>query len=401
MINFKRFPGQEWPIVLFGFISVFWGNFGQSFFVGVYGESFKSTLNLSASQYGSLYSLATFIAGFVFLFVGVWIDKLSLRTFAIIAGLGLACACVFLGLSENIFILFFGLFFVRLFGQSLMPHTGLITMARAFDKNRGKALGAAASAVPVGEIVLPMLAIYLILKLGWQQTWFFYAAIVLLVYIPLAILLLKKRGLEEKDSPEMENVVASISGRFSLLKIPQFWLILPSILLGPFVVTGVFIHQDYLLQVKAWSSTVWVSSFIAYGIVHWLSSIAVGVLIDRFSAKKLLAWYNLPIVTSMFVLLLGNFTFSVGIFLSLLGIAIGFGGPLSSALWAELYGKKHLGGIRSMVTAFSVVATAMSPVLLGLAIDANISLEKIAGMTMGLGVLVAILSRFAFSKVTD
>lgn len=386
-------------MVLFGFISVFWGNFGQSFFVGVYGESFKNALDLGAAQYGSLYSLATFIAGFIFLFAGTWVDRLPLRLFAVCAGLGLTAACMLLGFANNIALLFIGLLCVRLFGQSLLPHTGMISMARAFEQNRGKALGFAASAVPVGEIVLPLMAVALISWMGWQSTWLLYAALVLVVYIPLATLLLRREVLHEEEQAHTPHTVESnFAGRFSLLKTRRFWMILPSVLLGPFVVTGVFIHQDYLLQIKTWTDTEWASSFVAYGIVHWLSSFAVGLLIDKYSARRLLAWFNLPIVLAMSVLFLDSFIFSAGIFLSFLGISIGFAGPLTAALWTELYGKKHLGGIRSMVTAFVVVSTALSPVLFGLAIDANISLSKIAGVILVLGAITTLLNLQAFNK---
>lgn len=398
MFDFRQFPGRAWPLVVFGFISVFWGNFGQSFFVGVYGESFKQTLNLSASQYGSLYSLATFIAGFAFLFLGTWIDRFSLQRFAVFAGLGLGLACIILGLTANVGTLFVGLLFVRLFGQSMLPHTGMITMARAFEKNRGKALGAAASAIPVGEIILPLVAVSLIFHLGWQQSWLLYAALVVTVYIPLAVLLLRREVLHEEEVKN-DSLVTEVDGRFSLLKTLQFWLILPSVLLGPFVVTGIFIHQDYVLQARAWTGTQWASSFVAYGIVHWLSSFLVGVLIDKYSAKKLIAWLNLPIVLAIATLLLENFPFSAVIFLSLLGISIGFAGPLTAALWTELYGKKHLGGIRSMVTAFVVVSTALSPVLFGVAIDSNVSLSIIVVVTMAAGGVTILASLRAFTRI--
>lgn len=399
MFDVKRFPGSLWPMLLFGFVSVFWGNFGQSFFVGVYSESFKSALSISASEYGTLYSLATFVAGFTFLFVGVLIDKLPLRLYALLAGVGLFIACLLLALAENILILFFGFLFVRLFGQSLMPHTGMITMARTFEEDRGKALGFAASAVPVGEIVLPLLAVMLIVQIGWKQSWLLYACLIPALYVPLAIFFLKKAETRLTATVDTDIELADkIKGRFSLLKIANFWLVLPTLLFSPFVVTGVFIHQDYLVQTKSWPATLWAASFVSYGVVHWLSSFVAGVLIDKYTARKLIAWYNLPILLSMLVLIFMQGNATASIFLALLGISIGFGGPLGAALWAELYGKKHLGGIRSMVTAFGVVATAISPILFGLAIDAGISLNKIAGATILLGLAVVGMGAFAYRE---
>ena len=397
-----QFVRHSWALLLFGFISVFFGNFGQSFFIGVYGESIKDSLNLSASAYGSIYSIATFFAGFIFLFAGGWIDKLPLRRFSLFAALGMFAACIFLGVANSVYLLFIGFFLVRLFGQGLLPHTGLITMARMFNKNRGKALSIATSAVPIGEILLPFVAVVFILNLGWQSSWFVFAIFIPLVYIPFAWFLLNDKNsrppeIQEHDETK-KHVLKDINGRYSLLATKQFWLVLPALLYGPFVVTGVFIHQDYVIFQKDWGHAWWASCFVFYGIVHWLSSLAVGVLIDRFSAKKLIAWYNVPIVLSMLCLVLASGDLVTLAFLGFLGITIGFGGPIGSAMWAELYGTSHLGGIRSMVAAFSVVATAISPVLLGAAIDSNLSFSTIVYVTMAVGIVAALMSTFAYRK---
>ncbi len=399
MLNLRRFPGRQWPLVLFGFISVFWGNFGQSFFVGVYGESFKQSLNLSAGEYGGVYSLATLLAGFIFLFAGVWIDKIPLRLFALASAIGLCAACICLALVSSYWVLFLGLFLVRLFGQSLLPHTGMVTMARSFERDRGKALGMAASAVPCGEIVLPLLAIFLLTQIGHAYSWFAYAFLVFCIYIPLASYLVRKEFIVHiEEQPDEADALREIRGRFSLLKELQFWCILPAVLFGPFVVTGIFIHQDFVLGEKVWSGQLWASAFVLYGVVHWLSSFLVGELIDRYSAKKVLPWYNVPILLALLFLLLADGYLSIILFLGFLGVAIGFGGPLGSALWAELYGKKHLGGIRSMVAAFVVVATAVSPILFGLAIDNHYSILTIVSTVSVLGLIVIGLSKLAFHQ---
>lgn len=43
-------------------------------------------------------------------------------------------------------------------------------------------------------------------------------------------------------------------------------------------------------------------------------------------------------------------------------------------MWAELYGTRHLGAIRSLVTAGMVLATSLAPGLMGLLLDAGIRL---------------------------
>jgi MFS family permease len=61
------------------------------------------------------------------------------------------------------------------------------------------------------------------------------------------------------------------------------------------------------------------------------------------------------------------------VFMALMGISYGFSSTLFGALWPELYGARHLGGIRSLIVAFMVFATAMGPGISGALIDAGVA----------------------------
>src|SRR5690554_1032581 len=44
--SYFRFITQSWPLLAFGFLSIFWGNFGQSFFISWYGTPIQESLGL-------------------------------------------------------------------------------------------------------------------------------------------------------------------------------------------------------------------------------------------------------------------------------------------------------------------------------------------------------------------
>ncbi|MCP4339508.1 MAG: MFS transporter, partial [Desulfobulbaceae bacterium] len=76
--------------------TVFWGNFGQSFFVSWYGAAFQESLNLSATGYGTAYSIATLASGLLLMWLGAAIDKVPLRWFVSFSALGLFTASLLL-----------------------------------------------------------------------------------------------------------------------------------------------------------------------------------------------------------------------------------------------------------------------------------------------------------------
>ncbi|ABD81935.1 MFS transporter [Saccharophagus degradans] len=388
MRNYWQFLQQGWPLLVFGFLAVFFGNFGQSFFISWYGAAIQADLNLSASTYGAAYSFATLVSGSALMFVGGWIDKWSLRRFASTVALGLFVGCLTLAFTHNIVLLVIGFFLVRLFGQGLFPHTGITTMARSFDKNRGKALSIATMGVPVGEVILPILAVLFIAKFGWQMSWAAFALLIPVVFIPCMLFVVRRAhqlGLQVDSEIKAQSLEASVKdqpatqavGRKQVLRDYRFWLALPVMLSGPFVVTGVFIHQGFILAQKQWSPEWFAACFIFYGVVHGLGSMGVGFLIDRFSATRLLPFKALPIVFALLLLAFANGPWVAWAMLGLLGVSIGCGGPIGAALWAEVYGTEKLGAIRSMTSSFAVWSTAVSPILFGVLIDNGMSIQAL------------------------
>ncbi|MGM8228810.1 MFS transporter [Cellvibrio sp. ARAG 10.3] len=403
MQRYWQFVASSWPLLAFGFVSIFWGNLGQSFFISWYGASIQDSLSLSAGAYGTVYSSATLLSSLVIMAFGGMIDHWPLRRFATLAAIGLTAACVALGAANTLPMLFLGFFLVRLCGQGLFPHTAQTTMARYFDNHRGKALSISASGVPVGEIVLPLLAVALISAVGWRESWWVLALTIPLIYLPTMYWLLRRAPINEHEAP-----LSSASphhhtsrGRREMLRDYRFWLALPTVVSGPFILTGVFIHQGFIITQKQWDPLWLASCFVVYGVVHWVSSMAAGVLVDRFTARRLLPMIVLPLAGAMFSLAWLDGSWVALLFMTLLGINIGISSPITGALWAEVYGTGKLGSIRSLMTSLGMIATSASPILFGLLIDNGIHAQALFG-TAGLGIVLAgLVVWFSYPRLND
>ena len=402
MHQYVQFIRSGWPLLLFGLVTVFMGNIGQSFFISWYGAEIQRTLNLSAASYGSAYSVATLASGTTILVVGAWIDRMSLLKYTALASCGLFTACWLFFFSDNLIVLLLAFFMVRLCGQGLMPHTGFTTMARYFDENRGKAISVAASGVPLGEIVLPGIAVALIASVGWQKSWGIIAFAIPFLFLPSVYFLLKKSasiGYATHAPVKAEQVKKTgepVSVRRMLLRDSRFWRALPAITAAPFVVTGIFIHQGFILSEKSWSPEFFAIAFVVYGIVHWVSSLGAGVMVDKFSAARLLPFYILPIILSLLSVMLFSGVWASLLMLAFLGVSIGGGSPIVGSLWAEIYGTEHLGSIRSTSSSFVVWSTAASPILFGFLIDYGITLNALLLSIIVAIIVASILAAFSY-----
>lgn len=391
MKRYLQFIVSNWPVLSFGFLSVFWGNFGQSFFIAWFGADIQKSLGLSAAQYGMAYSFATLCSAVTLIWAGSLIDKLDLRKYIIGVATGLSCAALVMSQVSSVILLLIGLFLLRLFGQGLLPHTGQTVMIKYFSADRGKALSISTSGVPVGEIILPLLIVWLMSLFGWQKAWLFVFVFTPALFLPLMIWLIIKMGSgkQEEKGEEQEvgiecDTVQSMT-RKEVLRDKRFWLIMPAVLTPPFVVTGIFIHQPFLLEAKGWTPAWFATCFVFYGATHWIGSLFAGWLVDLFTGRRLVGLYLAPLLAGFILLTLFDSMWIGVVFMSMMGFSLGALGPVTGALWAELYGTEHMGAIRSMVISMVVFATALSPIMIGYLIDhggsAFLLLQLICGVT--------------------
>jgi MFS family permease len=163
----------------------------------------------------------------------------------------------------------------------------------------------------------------------------------------------------------------------------RFYLILIAVMAPSFVVTGLFFHQVHVAAAKGWSLAWLASCFIAYALASTAAALALGPLIDRFGAVRILPCYLPPLGVGL--ILLAAFDHPATALFYMIALALTSGGNVTvvGAVWAEMYGVRSLGAIRALVAAVLVLAAALSPVLMGWAIDAGVTIEAIALACLG------------------
>jgi Major Facilitator Superfamily. len=161
----------------------------------------------------------------------------------------------------------------------------------------------------------------------------------------------------------------------------------------PWIATGVFVYQSFILSSKDWGPFVIAQSFMAYSILSVVTLFISGFLIDKFTSRKLLIYMNIPLLLSVFVLIFFDQSFTAFVFLGLIGISNGLANVLGSSTWAEIYGVKYIGSIKALTTALMVFATAFGTALFGILIDRGFSIEAIA-VVSGVYISISLISLF-------
>ena len=273
-------------------------------------------------------------------------------------------------------------------------------MARWFDRSRGKAISVAAMGNPASQAVFPVVAIGLIGAVGWRMTWVAGGVFLAAVSIPLVYVLLRRepgavasvvRPLAASDRAEPSPSRKQWT-RSEVLGDPAFWLLLPGVLAPPFVATGIFFQQATIVADKGWSLAWFVGWFGLHAATTIAASFVSGWAVDRFGSMRVLPLFLIPLVVAVGWLAAAADPLTVPVFMLLSGLSMGSSGTLLGSLWAELYGTRHLGAIRSLATSGGVFASALAPGLMGILLDLGVGIgAQLAGMAVYSGVAALLM----------
>lgn len=395
-MNYLSFALREKRILSFGLSFTFMSSFGQTFLISLFVPYFLEDFSLSNATFGSLYSVATLVSAGTLPYLGQWIDYLPLRTYSQLVATGLLIASLTVALSWHIALLFVGLILLRLSGQGLSSHTAQTAMARYFVHERGKALSISSLGYPIGEGVLPLAIAGLLSILSWRMTWGLIVIVIAVVFIPMVRIVLDKQERapsDDEDSPADKNE-SSWPIYQMLLSDLRFWLLIPAVLLPAFWVTGLFLYQVSIAEQLSWSATLIASAFVGFAGSRIVSSLSIGPVIDYYSARTVFPFYLLPFGVGLLFAYYHPGSWSAFGYMILIGATMGIGSNVKSALWAELYGRDIIGTVRSLFSSLMVFSTAMSPFLMGWAIDRGIAMESIILIAL---ITVAAATFMAFS----
>jgi predicted MFS family arabinose efflux permease len=393
------FSSLKFKVILFGFIFTFFSSFGQSYFLGLFNSSIREALSITHGQFGSIYASATLCSSLLLIWVGKKIDDVNIFKFAFFVTILLSFACFFFSRVTSVFLLFIAIFLMRFSGQGMMSHTASTTISRYFTKTRGRALSISWFGLSSAEFIMPVLMVYLLTIIDWQNLWLIFSISVLIILPIVSFLLIKNLNLDSREANDenIKHVEIKQWRRRDVLKDYRFYIISSNMLAMPWIFTGFAVFQSFVQTSKGWGPYVIAQSFMSYSIFSVLTLFLSGFLIDKFTSRKLLIYMNIPLLLSVIVLFLFDTPITAFLFLGLVGISNGFANILGSSTWAELYGVKYLGSIKALTTALMVFATAFGTALFGYLIDIGFTLEDIA-IVSGMYIFISLILLFFVRK---
>ena len=377
-----QFVQKHSGFLAFGVLLTATAGFGNSFFIGLFGDHLRHAFAISHGEFGLLFMGASVVCGLSLPLIGKYIDHVALSVYAASACLVLAAGAILLALSTNAAVLLVALFLIRLGGPGMLNHAAVTSMGYYFTRHRGRAVGITLLGQPISEAGLPAFAVASIAVIGWRETWFVAAGAVVLLCLPAAIGLLKnrtdtRRGQFLVDVDEPVPSPPKSWSRRQVLKDWRFYVVSLMLILNTTTISGLFFHQAHIAAAKNWSLA-WVAScFVGYAAAKVVAIMTTGPLIDRFGSPKALPLFLLPMGVGLLSLAALEAPVMALLYFVGTGLSAGAGFTLHGTIWAELYGTDNLGAIRSLARSITFSTSAISPAVFGVLFDYGVTIPTI------------------------
>jgi len=301
-------------------------------------------------------------------FIGSIVDRYGLVTPVMISLLGLSAAYVLLGLFVHSIATFVILAMLQaILGSASSPLAYTRAINTVFNKQRGLALGVALSGAGVAATFGPTLISNAIDAFGWRGAYFAMALFTLVVGAVIVIVLSRLNGAKTPENIDTE----AASKDFKIAKASRtYWTIMAAIFCLSLGLGGLMIHFVPILLDLGLTTSAAVKIAGVIGIAVVLGRLLVGFAVDRIFAP----WVAIAILFTcicgvLALALLGSTVAVPAAFV--IGFSVGAEVDLIGYLVARYFGIHAYGQIYGRQYSAFLIATGLSPVILGAVRDAT------------------------------
>ena len=381
-----------WYIVGVGFLANVASSFALASTLSIFLKPLTAELGVSRGVFSLLRSGEGIIAAALAPLIGTLVDRYGRRWLMVIGTAIAGAGFLLLGYVDN----FTQFATIRLalitLGDVMMGYMVVnVVIAQWFVRQRGRAFAFTSMGVGFAKVCMPILAAWLLLSLGWRETWMVFGILTMALLVLPALLIIKRRpediglfpdGADEAPRSVTSDRSKSVSGgespastseptwtRAEAVRTSAFWLLVITFGISSVGVTGLNLHVYPYVTDIGHSPVVAATVMSVIASMQLASPLAWGLLAERIDPRiaAMLRFVvqgvglGLAIATSNLVCLY------VGFFLY--GIGLGGNMVLPDLLWAGYFGRRSLGKIRGMGLLISQVLAAFGPPFFGFLFD--------------------------------
>lgn len=344
-----RFSPTPWLVATLGFLVLgFTRGLHSSF--GVFFVALLDHFNWSRGATAGVFSLVLVMDAVLSPVVGYLLDRFGTKNVACTGCLFLAAGLFLSSTIQSLwqFYIFFGL--VAAIGitfTGMVPHVFLVS--EWFTSNRAAAIGFVYAGTGAGILLLAPLSEWLLSNFGWARTFQSFAAVVLVLLLPLVLIFYRHGPYGEMLRAKKESKPGDNQWTVKLaLRSLQFWFLFVSRIFAAAGTTVIVTHQVAHVVDVGFSKLLAASIFGFAGITSSFGRVIFGFIADRLTKQAAYSLNILMTVVGVGALMLlrdPSQAWLLYVYVIFFGIGFGSRAVIFSALTADIFAGKGFGAI--------------------------------------------------------
>lgn len=370
-------------------------------------------LGITVGQFNTGVSITTVVAVLASLVIGRLTDKCSARVLGAVTVLTSSVVLVGLSFITAVWQLYA---LCVIAGMVVVAGTRLLVsvlIANWFTLKRGLAVSIALSGSGIGGVILSPVTSAMIVGYGWRAAFLLLALVCLVASLPIAAIMFRTRprdkGLEPYGAGQVEQAKADRSpdapvtvsvGWKVLRKNGAFWLLIVGFVMmgitNGAVITNSIANMTAVTVggvevVTGGHSTIWAGSVWSFYLaVVIVAKVSLGAIYDRWGMRTGTILGTLTSVAAGVALCFPATDAGPILACLFFGFATCMGTVAPPIMAVKEYGKKDLGTVTGIVTAFEMFGAAVGSVVSGIMFDAYLSFTPVWIMVIVASVLMGI-----------
>lgn len=344
---------------------------GRTQGLGLITESLLADLRLDRVTFAQMNLWATLIGSLFCLVTGPLLDQLGARRLLSIVAFALGAVVLAMSRTEGAVVMFGLLILSRGFGQNALSVVSLTMPGQWFARRLSLAMAIYSIALSIGFMAAFPIVGGAVVENGWRPAWAAIGWCLLVVVAPLGLLLgrpapandaLERDG--ETKADDGDNTVTRDFTWAQALRTPTFWIFALASSVYNLIASGIGLFNESILAERGFDAGIYHRSLVITALTSLVGNFVGGWLAAKWSLNGLMAVALLLLAGALVSLPSLHTIGQVDAFAVVMGISGGFIIVLFFTVWAKVFGRAHLGRIQGTAQMFTVLASAVGPLLL-------------------------------------
>lgn len=390
-----------WVVWVAATVSIIASAPAQAFSYSLFIDHYITDFAIDRQTISGLFGLGTFIAALSLSWVGRQIDRRGSRLVGMVVGVLFVIALMTSALVVGPFTLLLSFIAMRTLGHGAIMVVGTTALGKWWRAKRAWVIGLTLVAFALFQTEYLHVLQRMIDGVGWRWTWVILSGMVAVGFLPIWWLLMRDRPeqfgmLPDNMSAYHPHAMMTTAEMFPIStednwtlqearRLPIFWVFVLGRYFASSWGSGLVFHQVSIFAAQGHDKVVVASAYGLLAMVNAITTLIIGRTMSKFRLSWMMSVQIMLMVTLFAFAMTMNQMWMVYLYAIIFGVVFSLGGILDNNIWAEMFGREHLGAIRGFTAMFVIFGTSSGPWVFGLVYDLLGSYEAIllAGIIIG------------------